>query len=164
MSTAREPAGLAAATNAAAPPEWDLRDLYASPEAPEVEADLARALNHATALEAEAKGRLAALDGAALGTDCLVVRYFGTGGDDRLLLCNLGGDLLLAPAPQPLLAPPAGRAWRILWSSDDTRYGGPGTAPVETDRGWQIPGESALVMIADVPSDSNSPLSSIQPQ
>src|ERR671919_164169 len=78
MSIAREPAGLAAApasgaASAEAPPEWDLGDLYAAPEAPEIEADLERALSEATALEAEAKGRLADLDGAALGA--VIERY-----------------------------------------------------------------------------------------
>ena len=62
MATAREAAGLAAAEVTQAPPEWDLSDLYPSPDAPEIEADLARALSEATALEAEAKGRLADLD------------------------------------------------------------------------------------------------------
>jgi oligoendopeptidase F len=73
MSTAREPAGLAAAEATQAPPEWDLSDLYPSPDAPEIEADLERALSDATALEAEAKGRLAELDGAALGA--VIERY-----------------------------------------------------------------------------------------
>jgi oligoendopeptidase F len=78
MSIAREPAGLAAApasgdVTAEAPPDWDLSDLYASPEAPEIEADLERALSDATALEAEAKGRLADLDGEALGA--VIERY-----------------------------------------------------------------------------------------
>ena len=35
-----------------------------------------------------------------------------TTADDRLLLVNLGRDLHLDPAPEPLLAPPAGQAWR----------------------------------------------------
>ena len=78
MSIAREPAGLAAApasgeASPEAPPEWDLGDLYASPEAPEIEADLERALGEATALEADVKGRLANLDGAALGE--VIERY-----------------------------------------------------------------------------------------
>ena len=77
MSIAREPAGLAAPASgeatAEAPPDWDLSDLYASPEAPEIEADLERALSEATALEAEVKGRLADLDGEALGA--VIERY-----------------------------------------------------------------------------------------
>ncbi len=47
-------------------PEWDLSDLYPAIEAPEVEADLARARAEAEALEAAHKGRLAELDGDGL--------------------------------------------------------------------------------------------------
>jgi oligoendopeptidase F len=61
------------AAAAETPPEWDLSDLYASPEASEIEADLAQALSDATALEAEVKGELAGLDGAALGA--VIERY-----------------------------------------------------------------------------------------
>jgi len=68
MPIPRQPAGLAsAAASAEAPPEWDLNDLYASPDAPEIEADLVASLSDATAFEAELKGRLAELDGEALG-------------------------------------------------------------------------------------------------
>jgi oligoendopeptidase F len=74
MSMPREPAGPASGGAAAeTPPEWDLSDLYASPDAPEIETDLAQALSDATALEAEAKGKLAGLDGAALGA--VIERY-----------------------------------------------------------------------------------------
>ena len=74
MSELRQPAGLATAdATAEALPEWDLSDLYGSPEAPEIEADLARASSEAAALEAEVKGRLADLDGAALGA--VIERY-----------------------------------------------------------------------------------------
>jgi oligoendopeptidase F len=44
-------------------PTWDLSDLYAGPDAPEVEADLARADQAATALANDLKGRLAELTG-----------------------------------------------------------------------------------------------------
>jgi maltooligosyltrehalose trehalohydrolase len=64
-----------------------------------------------------------------------------------LLLVNLGRALRLAPAPEPLLAPPPGRAWRLLWSSDDPRYGGDGTGPVQPEsEGCQLPGEAALLL------------------
>ena len=39
------------------------------------------------------------VDGAVLGVEAFVLRYFGDGGDDRLLVVNLGGDLHLDPAP-----------------------------------------------------------------
>jgi maltooligosyltrehalose trehalohydrolase len=86
------------------------------------------------------------LDGAVLGDAAFVLRYFAEDGRDRLLLVNLGRDLRLDPAPEPLLAPPAGAAWDILWSSEDPRYGGNGTAPLDTEANWIIPGEAAVVL------------------
>jgi maltooligosyltrehalose trehalohydrolase len=86
------------------------------------------------------------VDGAILSDQSLVLRYFSANGDDRLLLVNLGADLHLEPAPEPLLAPPEGRRWEVLWSSEDPRYGGSGTPPVDGDEGWRIPGEAAVVM------------------
>ncbi len=73
------------------------------------------------------------VDGAVLGPHALVLRYFSDDGQDRLLLVNLGRDLHLAPASEPLLAPPAGQRWLLRWSSEDPRYGGCGTAPPDTD-------------------------------
>ena len=83
------------------------------------------------------------IDGAVLGPQAFVLRYFGGDGDDRLLAVNLGSDLEYDPAPEPLLAPPAGRAWEEIWSSDAPRYGGPGIIPACTERGWRFPGASA---------------------
>ena len=86
------------------------------------------------------------LDGAVLGPEACVLRYFGARGDDRLLLVNLGRDLHLHPAPEPLLAPPEGMHWQLLWSSEDPRYGGGGTAPLEDEENWHIPGHAAVVL------------------
>jgi maltooligosyltrehalose trehalohydrolase len=87
------------------------------------------------------------VDGAVLGEGAFVLRFFGEGGDDRLLVVNLGPDLRLVPAPEPLLAPPEGMCWRTLWSSEDPRYGGSGTPPPESeDEGWAIPGEAAVAL------------------
>ena len=47
----------------------------------------------------------------------MLYRVRALGEDDRLLLVNLGRQLDLAGAAEPLLGPPAGRRWRILWSS-----------------------------------------------
>ena len=86
------------------------------------------------------------LDGAVLAPEAFVLRYFGEEGDDRLLLVNLGIDLHLDPAPEPLLAPPEGRQWALLWSSEDTRYGGSGIYDSDTDENWRLPGHAAVVM------------------
>ncbi len=86
------------------------------------------------------------LDGAVLGPAAFALRYFGGDGDDRLLAVNFGNDLRLAPAPEPLLAPPEGKRWDVLWSSEDPRYGGYGTAALETDEGWRLPGHAAVLL------------------
>jgi len=92
------------------------------------------------------------LDGAVLGPRALVLRFFGSGGDDRLLLLNLGADLELEPVPEPLLAPPAGRAWRALWCSEDPAYGGFGWRPPEDAAGrWRLSGGCAAVLSAGAP-------------
>ncbi len=83
--------------------------------------------------------RAGALDGAVLAERAFVLRYFGEDGDDRLLVVNLGPDLRLEGAPEPLLAPPEGRRWRVIWSSEDPRYGGGGTIPPEDpEGGWRL--------------------------
>ena len=59
------PEGTAAATQT--PPEWDLRDLYAGPDDPILQRDLAEAAERARAFAASYENRLARLDGAGLG-------------------------------------------------------------------------------------------------
>ncbi len=86
------------------------------------------------------------LDGAVLADEAFVLRFFGDGGDDRLLLVNLGPDLQYNPAPEPLLAPPENRLWELLWSSEDPRYGGNGTPPVDEEDHWRVPAFAAVVM------------------
>jgi maltooligosyltrehalose trehalohydrolase len=90
------------------------------------------------------------VDGAVLGAQAFVLRFFADEeGDDRLVLVNLGRDLQLDPAPEPLLAPPEGKRWTVRWSSEDPRYGGGGTAPPDTETNWRIPGEATLVLLPE---------------
>lgn len=87
------------------------------------------------------------LDGAVLSDRCFLLRYFSPEHDrDRLLLVNLGTDLQLNPAPEPLLAPPPGTEWAKLLSTDDPEFGGCGTPPLDTEQNWLIPGEAAVVL------------------
>jgi maltooligosyltrehalose trehalohydrolase len=90
--------------------------------------------------------RRGGMDGAVLGAEAFVLRFFGTHGDDRLLVVNLGHALHLNPVPEPLLAPPEGMDWAILWSTEEPRYGGCGTAPLEDEGNWQLPGHAAVVL------------------
>jgi len=94
-----------------------------------------------------------ATDGAVLSPWAFLLRYMGHDGNDRLLLINLGADLLYQPAPEPLIAPPAGRSWSFVWSSDAPCYGGPGVIEPLTEQGWRLPAESAALYTA-VPSEA----------
>ncbi|MBV8201908.1 MAG: malto-oligosyltrehalose trehalohydrolase [Acidobacteria bacterium] len=116
----------------------------------------------------------AGIDGAVLGPAALALRWFApapapagegaatmlppghdeaeaasalAGPGDRLLVINLGVDLELTPAPEPLLAPPEGARWQVLWSSEDPRYGGAGAPPPEDgEGGWKLAGHAAIAL------------------
>jgi maltooligosyltrehalose trehalohydrolase len=90
---------------------------------------------------------LGGVDGAIIGPEAFVIRYFGEKtGDDRLLIVNLGRDIHLSIAPEPLLAPPSGRIWALFWTSEDPRYGGSSTPPWSIEGEWDIQGEAAVVL------------------
>lgn len=90
--------------------------------------------------------KLRGLDGAVLGANAFVLRFFGGEAGDRLLVINLGTDLHLDPAPEPLLAPPLHRAWATLWTSECPDYGGCGTPALDTENNWMLPGHAAVVL------------------
>ena len=79
-------------------------------------------------------------DGTALAGARALAGRRGT-----LLPVNLGDELALSPAPEPLLAPPQGRRWEILWSSEDPRYGGSGWAPLDDEERWRLAAHAACV-------------------
>jgi maltooligosyltrehalose trehalohydrolase len=102
-------------------------------------------------------------DGAVLGEHAFVIRFFGAETSDgsseraterpegdRLLVINLGADLALESAPEPLLVPDnPERGWRRLWYSDDPCYGGRGAWQIESNGVWRLPAESATLLSAD---------------
>ncbi|CAN7350500.1 malto-oligosyltrehalose trehalohydrolase [Rhizobacter sp. LjRoot28] len=90
-----------------------------------------------------------AIDGAVLGDDAFILRWFDAACGDRLLLVNLGHERRVSPVPEPLLAPPRGHAWRRVWSSDDPAYDGPGITEPQVADGWRLPGESAIFLRAE---------------
>jgi maltooligosyltrehalose trehalohydrolase len=122
----------------------DWSEAARNPEALALHRDLLRLRREDSTLRRQRPRRV---DGAVLSASAFVLRWFSPRGrEDRLLLMNLGADLLLDPVPEPLLAPPQERRWSVLWSSEDARYGGTGAPPPETEDGWRIPGESAVLM------------------
>jgi len=85
------------------------------------------------------------IDGAVLRSNAMVLRYFSRA-EHYLLIVNLGCDLDLTPAPEPLLAAPGPDGWALLWSSESISYGGNGTAPLDSGSEWRIPGEAAVLL------------------
>jgi maltooligosyltrehalose trehalohydrolase len=88
------------------------------------------------------------VDGAVLAPGALVLRFFANEGD-RLLIVNLGRDVHFSSAPEPLLATPDGCRWVARLSTEDVRYGGCGTPPLDVNGSWQIPGEAAIVLLPE---------------
>jgi maltooligosyltrehalose trehalohydrolase len=88
-------------------------------------------------------------DGAVIAPQAFCLRFFSEEHGDRLLVVNLGIGLALDPAPEPLLAPPAGKRWQMLWSSECAEYGGYGTPELDAEgAGWHIPAQSTVLLAA----------------
>ena len=133
----------------------DLRERETHAPVVALHRDLLRLRRETLAFRAQA---VRGVDGAVLGPEVFALRYFdgspGTPHDpadprsgDRLVLVNLGCDLDLDAAPEPLLAPPGGCHWTLEWSSEARDYDGTGTPPVEDEtRGWHLPGHAAVVL------------------
>ncbi|HET9368235.1 MAG TPA: DUF3459 domain-containing protein, partial [Candidatus Udaeobacter sp.] len=89
---------------------------------------------------------LDAIDGAVIGPGSFVLRYFSKDDDDRLLLVNFGERQVLHPASDPLLAPPLGYMWEMLWTSESPRYGGTSSVAVANQEQWILPAESTVAL------------------
>jgi maltooligosyltrehalose trehalohydrolase len=87
-------------------------------------------------------------DGSVLSKSAFLLRYFGPG-NDRLIIVNLGDSLVSDSMPEPLLAAPDGCVWKLHWCSEDLAYGGRGVSSVEESGRWNIPAESAVLLIAE---------------
>jgi len=88
------------------------------------------------------------MHGAVLGFGAFALRLLTESGDDRLIVVNLGKDYHPASIAEPLLAPPAGRCWDVLWSSDAAGYAGCAAPPVDLLNRWRISAHSAVVLRA----------------
>jgi maltooligosyltrehalose trehalohydrolase len=86
------------------------------------------------------------MHGAVLGPEAFLLRFLDEGGDDRLIVVNLGATLPLHPMSEPLIAPPAGTGWTLLWHSEDPRYGGCGSAEPDGEHSWRLPAHALAVL------------------
>ena len=106
--------------------------------------DLLRLRREEAAFAAQAPG---GVDGSVLSASAFALRFSTADHrDDRLLIVNLGSDLVRASIAEPLLAPPVGCDWTLHWSSEDPRYGGAGTPDPFPDEYWRVAGESSIVL------------------
>jgi len=91
-------------------------------------------------------GEQRSIDGAALGEAAFFLRFFAEGAAaDRLLFVNLGADCEIRVLADPLVAPPAGCQWQVMWSSEDPAYGGAGRRAIDLAGRWMLPGRAAIV-------------------
>lgn len=81
------------------------------------------------------------IDGAVLGSESFLIRYFGNQ-EDRLLIINFGPDTDFNPASEPLLVAGLKKKWKLIWSSQSAVYGGKGTPLLSFPR-WKLLGHSA---------------------
>ena len=87
------------------------------------------------------------LDGCVLSSQAFALRFFTAEHlNDRILLVNLGCDLVQGSFAEPLLAPTEGADWTVRWSSEDPVYGGSGTPELFPNECWRVPGESAHLL------------------
>ncbi|HEX2869047.1 MAG TPA: malto-oligosyltrehalose trehalohydrolase [Ignavibacteriales bacterium] len=87
--------------------------------------------------------------GAVLSDGAFLLRFFDAEERDRLLIVNFGRDLKLSVSPEPLLAPPEGKKWSLLWASENPEYGGCGSPEVEADGQWKIQGYAAVLLMTE---------------
>lgn len=92
---------------------------------------------------------LLGFDGATLTENAFVLRWYTEAGNDRLLVVNLGAQIDRSAIAEPLLAAPAGRIWRMIWSSNEPQYGGLGTLVPGQSDGWQFDAESTVFCCAE---------------
>lgn len=122
--------------------DWRERDAH--PGTYRLHADLLRLRREEAAFSRQAPG---AVDGAVLAAEAFVLRFLTDAPlDERLLVVNLGPDVVAGSFAEPLVAPPDGTAWTVRWSSEHPAYGGTGTPPVASGAGWRLPGHAAIVL------------------
>ncbi|HEY0681774.1 MAG TPA: malto-oligosyltrehalose trehalohydrolase [Steroidobacter sp.] len=94
---------------------------------------------------------ITAIDGATLSEHSFVLRWFDADHGDRLLIVNLEAELQAASIAEPLLAPPVGSGWQVLWHSEAPEHGGLGSFEPVAEHGhgaWRIQAQCAVLLVA----------------
>lgn len=121
----------------------NLAERHRNPEVLALHRDLLRLRREDSVFRSQDRDRI---HGAVIGVEAFVLRYFGEGDDCRLVVINLGRDVFPNPTSEPLMAPPPGQRWEVLWYSEHPTYGGCGAPPFESDSNWRIPGRATIVL------------------
>jgi maltooligosyltrehalose trehalohydrolase len=131
--------------------DWGERDAH--PEAWRLHRDLLRLRREEPAFARQAAG---GLDGAVLANEAFVLRFFAQAPrDERLLVVNLGCEIVAESFAEPLVAPPERGTWTAQWSSEQPEYGGSGTPEIVHASGWRIPGHAAVVLRPEMTNGSD---------
>jgi maltooligosyltrehalose trehalohydrolase len=93
------------------------------------------------------------IDGAVLGEQAWLWRWSAANSNDRLLIINLGTEIPVQPLAEPMLVCARGMKWNLQWSSEQPKYGGSGVENPETNHGWYIPAECAVLLQAQFASN-----------
>jgi maltooligosyltrehalose trehalohydrolase len=132
--------------------QWDEAEKGQHGECLKLHRELLRIRREDEVLRRSQKQR--SIDGAVLGPEAFVIRFFGTQDNDRLMIINFGVDLNLSIVPEPLMAPPAGARWESILSTEEPRFGGHGAFPLEGQGEpwrldgeiWRVPGRSGTLL------------------
>ncbi len=83
------------------------------------------------------------VDAAVLGATSCCLRW-----PDHLLILDFGEDREVRVPSEPLLAPPPGKTWKLVFSSELSRFGGRGGIASDGTGPWCIQGRAANVLEA----------------
>jgi maltooligosyltrehalose trehalohydrolase len=109
--------------------------------------DLLRLRRTDPVISRQASAATGELDGAVIAPHAFVLRFFSPEHGDRLMIVNLGIGLSFPSVAEPLLAPPFGKRWTEIWSSERVEYGGYGTPAQDAEwHGWKIPAQATVLL------------------
>ena len=103
------------------------------------------------------------IHGAVIAPEAFAVRFLGEDAGDRLIIVNLGRDIYPVPATEPLLAPPQGATWSVLWTSEAPEYGGQGIPTLDSRKPWRMTAHAAVIL-APVPHGTPTSLQTTDDQ